>query len=256
MSLIVASVAGVCAGIALAVASTPSTWAAGAFGALVAYLVSRPFSYVVKKRLREATGKIRPIPVDSFVDRFSRRIEFGTDDDRTVDRAQLIAALAHSGSRSRTAARWLGELRAQEAAPALRRLLAADDPAHRKNAALALGSIEDRGAVQELLTIGRDDPVGNVRGAALFSLGLLHDRGATAGIEAIMQSSSDAMIRSNAAFALGLLDDPSVLEAVRTARRKDRRWSLRYAMLDRLVYRDAIERLKHAQRAERRERGT
>ena len=127
------------------------------------------------------------------------------------DVAALISELRNPAQRgdvapSAWAARYLGDLRAEAAAPSLRPLLADDTVYGRISAAYALGSIGDRAAVPAILEL-LDDPNTLLRGWATMALGEIGDRSVIPHLLPLLHHRR-WHVRSAAIYALTLIDEP------------------------------------------------
>ena len=80
-----------------------------------------------------------------------------------------------------------------------------DNPAARKNAAFALGLIEDDRAVDPLIRTLRDG-VADVRARSAWSLGMIEDARAVEPLVSVLDDAS-AEVREDAAWALGMIED-------------------------------------------------
>jgi HEAT repeat protein len=181
-------------------------------------------------------------------DRVLRRVEFGTDDEAQVDVQMLLSALGERGtSKSRVAAKWLGELGEEEAVPHLIAALRAGDPHLRVTAARSLGSVGNVDAIPSLLEVARKDKLDWVRSWAVASVGEIGDPSVVDQIVAFLQD-GDHRVRAGAVWALRKLGDPAALPAVLDARRRDRR-SWRYWWGMRGNYRKTMRALSQASRA-------
>lgn len=130
--------------------------------------------------------------------------------------APLIGALAHDAWIARRNAAWaLGALDDARAVNPLVQVLADREPAVRRQAAWALGAIDDRTAVPALVTALKDDDPA-VRKQSAWALGAIDDsRALDALIAALADGQAD--VREQAAWALGVLGDSRALNGLLTA---------------------------------------
>ena len=132
------------------------------------------------------------------------------------------------------AARYLGELRAQRAVPALVALLEDERYDVRLAAARALGRIGDPSAVPALIA-ALDDPDRGVRMNVAPSLGQIGDPSAVPALERALERETGWVFgRAAIVYALMLIDDPNArriaareLDAVAWHRRRSLRKALR-----------------------------
>lgn len=118
----------------------------------------------------------------------------------------LIAALTSSAAVARRNAAWaLGALDDQRAVTPLVASLKDSAPNVREQASWALGAIDDARAVQPLISALRDTS-SSVRRQAAWALGALDDAHAVDGLVAALKD-SDARVREQAAWALGAIGD-------------------------------------------------
>jgi HEAT repeat protein len=114
----------------------------------------------------------------------------------------------------------LGALGSEVAVEALTRVVAEDPSADiRRQAAWALGEIEDDGAVMALLVAMQDEDV-EVRRMAVWALGELEDEAAIPALVVALED-EDGEIRRHAVWALGEIESPRALEALRTVIRDE-----------------------------------
>jgi HEAT repeat protein len=162
-------------------------------------------------------------PVDARV--CGRRWWRGGSDDLTTPGEQAASALASLGSPAmpsllgalkhdawiarRNAAWALGAIDDSRAVDPLIQALRDREPAVREQAAWALGAIDDNAAVQPLLGSLKDDAA-NVRRQSAWALGAIDDARA---VEALVGALADpdAEVREQAAWALGALGDSRAL---------------------------------------------
>jgi HEAT repeat protein len=118
----------------------------------------------------------------------------------------LIKALASSAAVARRNAAWaLGALDDQRAVTPLVGSLKDSEPNVREQAAWALGAIDDARAVQPLVGALRDTAAG-VRRQAAWALGAIDDANAVDGLVATLKD-GDARVREQSAWALGAIGD-------------------------------------------------
>jgi HEAT repeat protein len=118
----------------------------------------------------------------------------------------LIKTLAGSGAVARRNAAWaLGALDDQRAVTPLIGSLRDDEPNVREQAAWALGAIDDATAVDGLVAALTDTDAG-VREQAAWALGAIGDSRAETGLSVALKD-SDARVRRQAAWALGVIAD-------------------------------------------------
>lgn len=118
----------------------------------------------------------------------------------------LIKTLTSSAAVARRNAAWaLGALDDQRAVTPLIASLKDREPNVREQASWALGAIDDAGAVQPLISALRDTSP-PVRRQAAWALGALDDANALDGLVAALKD-SDARVREQAAWALGAIGD-------------------------------------------------
>ena len=122
----------------------------------------------------------------------------------TASFAPLVKALASTGAVGRRNAAWaLGALDDQRAVPSLVAALKDPEPAVREQTAWALGAIDDARAVQPLIGALRDDTPA-VRRQAAWALGAIDD---AAAVDALVNAlkDSNARVREQAAWAIGAI---------------------------------------------------
>jgi len=144
----------------------------------------------------------------------------------------LIAALTDPRWVARKNAAWaLGALDDRRAVDPLMRALKDAEAGVRHNAAWALGALDDSRAVPALLST-LSDPDAEARAQAAWALGAIDDRRATEGLSRALKD-RDAEVREQAAWALGAIGDPraapALVEAARDPEREVRRqviWAL------------------------------
>jgi HEAT repeat protein len=118
----------------------------------------------------------------------------------------LIKALASSAAVARRNAAWaLGALDDRRAVTPLIGSLKDSDPNVREQASWALGAIDDARAVQPLVGALRDTAAA-VRRQAAWALGAIDDANAVDGLVAALKD-GDARVREQAAWALGAIGD-------------------------------------------------
>ena len=91
----------------------------------------------------------------------------------------------------------------------------------RRNAAWALGALDDTRAVEPLLPLVKD-PEPPVREQAVWALGALDDSAAVPALVAALKD-SDPRVRRQAAWAAGAIDDRRAVDGLMTALRDDNR---------------------------------
>jgi HEAT repeat protein len=102
----------------------------------------------------------------------------------------------------------LGKLKYQQAAPKVRRFLAASDPRKRRVAAQTLGQLQDKGAISELLKIAHSDTSPLVRPAALEALSLIGNASLLTDLFPLVED-TNAYLRATLADTLCSLYDGS-----------------------------------------------
>lgn len=118
----------------------------------------------------------------------------------------LIKTLASPVAVARRNAAWaLGALDDQRAVTPLVGSLKDSDPNVREQASWALGAIDDARAVQPLITV-LNDTSPRVRRQAAWALGAIDDASAVDGLVAALKD-SDARVREQSAWALGAIGD-------------------------------------------------
>ena len=138
------------------------------------------------------------------------------------DVAYLVQALTDP-DHCASAARFLAELGAQDAAIQIVKLLDVTDPTVRAQAAKALGTLRAKAAVPRLIETARDDPDDVVRSYAVGGLGRIGDDEANPTLEALL-SDNEVWIRRGAATALAETGSDSAIGPLRAASRRDRWW--------------------------------
>jgi len=129
--------------------------------------------------------------------------------DRLTGQTKILAQRLRSLHDVRAHAAYaLGELRNQEAGPALLRSLSDADPIVRLRSAAALGRLRAPGAVPGLIEASHD-PDTRVREAAVTALGDLCDPAAGPTLRTAIDD-KDAGVRGRAAFSLARLGDQAV----------------------------------------------
>ena len=103
------------------------------------------------------------------------------------------------------AARWLGQSRAEPAAPALRDALTHKEAAVRAEAALALGALRSRQSVGALCGLLAGDGNAMVREAAAQALGIIGGAQAANALEAASQEDAKAKVRKAALAGLAAI---------------------------------------------------
>ena len=130
--------------------------------------------------------------------------------------APLIGALAHDAWIARRNAAWaLGAIDDPRAVAPLTHALRDREPAVRAQAAWALGAIDDSAAVQALIGTLKDDDQ-RVRRQSAWALGAIDDGRA---VDALVSALADPQpdVREQAAWALGALGDARALNGLLTA---------------------------------------
>jgi hypothetical protein len=125
----------------------------------------------------------------------------------------LMAALRHPAWIARRNAAWaLGALDDRRAAAALAHALKDAEPAVREQAAWALGALGDRSAGAALIA-ALDDADGRVRRQAAWALGALD---AAAAVDPLLRAlqDRDSGVRQQAAWALGAIGDSRAIPAL------------------------------------------
>jgi bilin biosynthesis protein len=116
----------------------------------------------------------------------------------------IVAALQQPQWAARRNAAWaLGALDDSRAVKALVTALKDREAGVRAQAAWALGALDDSAAIEPLTAALKDDD-GRVRGQAAWALGAIGDSRATAGLIVALRD-SDASVRRHAAWALGAI---------------------------------------------------
>lgn len=128
----------------------------------------------------------------------------------------LVKALTGTGPTARRNAAWaLGALDDQRAVPPLIASLKDADMAVREQASWALGALDDARAVQPLIGALRDASPAARRQAA-WALGAIDDATAVDALVAALKD-SDARVREQAAWALGAIGDARASSGLSTA---------------------------------------
>lgn len=155
---------------------------------------------------------------------------------RAGDVAALIAGL-EDPVEAPFAAKFLADLGARDAAPAIARLLASQD-AYKRGAALeALGRLEHAGAAREVLRLAHSDPVPSVRAwAASTAARVAPLEEARSALRRILED-ENWQPRRVAAQALGRCGSADDIAAIRAAMRRE-------AWLRRGTYRAAIRAIR------------
>jgi HEAT repeat protein len=125
----------------------------------------------------------------------------------------LMATLRHSTWIARRNAAWaLGALDDRRAAAAVMQALKDAEPAVREQAAWALGALDDRSAVAALVA-ALDDGDPRVRRQAAWALGALDD---AAAVDRLLNAlrDQDSGVRQQAAWALGAIGDTRAIPAL------------------------------------------
>jgi HEAT repeat protein len=164
---------------------------------------------------------------------------FAARDRRDV--AYLLDALRDPEHRF-MAAKFLGELRAEEAIPELTRLLLAAHDATRSSAAEALGKIGAGTVVPDLVHVARDDESVVTRTFAITALGRSGGKDALGPLCDLL-SDENILVRQSAARALGSLGHPDAIGPLRLASKRERWYS-------RGIHRKAIAKIAEANKAQ------
>jgi HEAT repeat protein len=166
---------------------------------------------VCREDRRRWWGDEQPITAGQEAARALVRIGIATFD-------PLVKALGHPGATARRNAAWaLGALDDQRAvAPLLGSLRDTDDDV-RKQASWALGALDDARAVQPLIGALRD-PASVVRRQAAWALGAIDDSTAVDALVAALKD-NDAQVREQSAWALGAIGDGRASAALSLALR-------------------------------------
>ncbi len=134
----------------------------------------------------------------------------------TVSFDPLVKALGDQGATARRNAAWaLGALDDKRAVTSLTGALRDTDERVREQAAWALGALDDPKAVQPLIGTLRDSAA-MVRRQAAWALGALDDSAAVDALVATLKD-SDADVREQAAWALGSIGDARALAGLTSA---------------------------------------
>jgi len=133
------------------------------------------------------------------------------------------------------AARYLGDLRAVAAIPALMPLLNSGDPHQRASSARALGLMDASISCSRLSEVARTDAVPWVRACATEAVGRLSDHGR---VDLLVEALDDKDIRVRRVAVVGLMNAgrPESIPALREARKREHVYSRR-------IYSKAIRRL-------------
>jgi HEAT repeat protein len=125
----------------------------------------------------------------------------------------LVKALGNSEATARRNAAWaLGALDDPRAVPPLIKTLRETDEKVREQAAWALGALDDAKAVQALVSALRDSAA-TVRRQTAWALGAIDDSAAVAALIAALKD-ADADVREQAAWALGAIDDSAAVDGL------------------------------------------
>jgi HEAT repeat protein len=176
---------------------------------------------LIERLLNDDTATVRQTALNTLV-------MLTNDADRTVLVEPFIQALADSAEPVRAeAARWLGQMRAQEAVDALSNALQNDESvAVRRRAAYALAYIEPdlktlqaAGKAGEMALLDAvSDPERSVRLRAIWALGQLKSAAAVKSLVSVLEADQNAIPeKRKAAEALGVIGDSGALEALVTA---------------------------------------
>jgi HEAT repeat protein len=153
--------------------------------------------------------------------------------------AETLMAALDDEIEAKLAAKYLADIGATVAIPALTALLEAADPHLRAAAALSLGRLGAETACPRLMTMAEQDGVPWVRSCATTALGDLPCDSGDLFVRAL--DDSDIRVRRVAVIALMETGTPEAIPVLRVARRRER-WR------SRLIYGKAIRRLKRSAR--------
>ena len=182
-----------------------------AIPALTAWLdAAAPVSpEVCRKARRQWWGDEHPITAGQEAARALVRIGVASFD-------PLVNALGNTGATARRNAAWaLGALDDARAVTPLMKSLRDTDDAVREQAAWALGALDDARAVQALTGALRDSAP-SVRRQAAWALGAIDDSAAVDALVAALKD-SDAEVREQSAWALGAIGDARATAALSLA---------------------------------------
>jgi len=125
----------------------------------------------------------------------------------------LLATLRHNAWVARRNAAWaLGALDDVRAVEALVPLMKDAEPGVREQAAWALGALDDRSAVPALID-GLKDPDARVRRQSAWAAGAIDDRRAVDPLIAVLRD-RDRTVREQASWALGAIGDSRAIDAL------------------------------------------
>jgi len=135
------------------------------------------------------------------------------------------------------AARYLGDIGAEETAPMLMRLLSVSDPGSRSAATKALTKLRATEALPDLVALARTDPSAVVRSHAIGALGRLGEPSAVIPVILEALQDTDGGVSACAAEELGSIADFAAIEPIQAA-------SSGAHFLRRGAYRRAIRRIR------------
>lgn len=141
------------------------------------------------------------------------------------------------------AARFLADIDARGAIPAITQLLDAGDRRVRVSAARSLGRLRADSATERLAVLARSDPERIVRSWAVYALGALGTADSVRLVTTFLDD-DDAWVRRAAAVALGEHGPPSVREALERAARRE-------PLHRRKPYRRALRLLRKREKSDR-----
>jgi HEAT repeat protein len=167
-------------------------------------------------------------------DRWDERQAAIVEAGRGGDVADLRAALSDPDHRY-LAAKYLGDLGAEDAVHDLVRLLSAHDAVTRSAAARALGQLRAAEARSKLLSMVREDQDSRVRAWAASAVARIGGEDVLPTLAALLDA-DDWPLRRAGAYSLGLLGDHTCLPELRAAAARERVWRRR-------VFREAERRL-------------
>ncbi len=152
-------------------------------------------------------------PSHARVDYLKRERGTSAETEKQFEAAIRQLAEARLPSERIRSAQLLGQLGNRKATEPLTAALHDSDLEVRQAAALALGQLQDRRAVDSLIEVLRASSDPGVLAAAAFSLGLIGDPRA---VDAVIQTlkNPNAGVRISGAIALGRLGDPRAVEQI------------------------------------------